>query len=425
MTIRFNRHAVLSATAVLAVSALANAKPGTHAPAVATWDTRASSVVLGGGLGVAGAATYNHGSYYANFTNTSGVLSSQFGVHYVGQREPDLGSEKSPALYGASGTATAVFNFPLAGRYDDGLQRLGLGMYLGGAPTVLISGPQNFLSAPLVAGFGLPWSPAKFITITPWIEGSFSLDLDSRLKKVKYDPSLAKDYVSVDQDKLNAAIAAATADGNATQEELAKAVADATTIDFTADDARKVVGDLVELDFGAHLGARAGLMLSMHAGTTLDFNINLMQTWLGTAFGSGNATVLGASVLLHWDAVVPGALPPDKRLEREPCDAVERRFKTCNESYEWLRPPDAKRAKKCLADEKARAEKAKTAPPEPPAPAQPTTPVDAPSKSTEPSAPVKPPEPTTPPPPAEPVRQPEGGVPPPPTPPAGTRRFPD
>src|SRR6185295_13711640 len=104
------------------ISGTALARPNTHAPAISTWDGRASSVVLGIGHSLGGAGDFTRLSYNANFSSTSGVLSAQFGVHYLTYRDHD----DSVLARGFSAGGVALFNFPLAERFANGIPRTSL-----------------------------------------------------------------------------------------------------------------------------------------------------------------------------------------------------------------------------------------------------------------------------------------------------------
>src|SRR5262249_26559855 len=140
---------------------------------------------------------FNTFSYNANFTSTTGKLSAQFGIHYLNFM-PNGGDSKAHGV-GASGTA--LFVFPVAGRYDDGVPKAALSFDLGAVPTAYVSGQRNFMTLPLVFGFGVPLSPARAITITPWYELAPSVNLDTVFhpaditvdpNTVQYDPNTGK-----------------------------------------------------------------------------------------------------------------------------------------------------------------------------------------------------------------------------------------
>ena len=151
------------AISALCVPRIASATAGTHAPAVSTYDTRASSIVFAYRRGFGSGGSFNTFSYNANFTSTTGRLSAQFGIHYVNYAAPS----SAVVAHGVAGSGVAVMVFPITDRYADGVPRAALALHLGGVPTAYISGERNFLTLPFVLGFGVPLSPAKFVTITP------------------------------------------------------------------------------------------------------------------------------------------------------------------------------------------------------------------------------------------------------------------
>jgi hypothetical protein len=280
---RHNPLAALPAALVLAfcllVPELAVARPNTHAPAVSTWDPRASSVVAGLGRAVSGDGSFSFTSYNANFSSTNGVLSAQFGVHYV-----TLESTRGAAIArGVSAGGVALISLPLASRYENGVPKSSFAFYIGGVPTAMFSGQLNFISVPLVLGVGLPLSPSPYVTLRPWVELSPGLNFDTRI-----------DAISTD-----AAVQAAM-DGTLTRDE---------------------VEDLVEqglnIERETTVGKRAGLSLAVHLGERVDIDGNLM---LGA--GRPGALSLGAALVFRWDAMVHNLDRADRR-DGEPESCVE------------------------------------------------------------------------------------------------------
>ena len=93
----------------------AQALPGTHAPAISTYDTRASSVVLAYRHTASDAGPLNTFSYNANFSNSTGILSAQFGIHYVNF----AAKANDSTAHGVGASGVALFVFPLAARWAD------------------------------------------------------------------------------------------------------------------------------------------------------------------------------------------------------------------------------------------------------------------------------------------------------------------
>ncbi|HTM44576.1 MAG TPA: hypothetical protein VL137_06450, partial [Polyangiaceae bacterium] len=158
---RQNSHWVLAVAALLGGvlhAPVAHARPGTHPAAVSSFDTRASSVALAYRRGFMTGGGYNHVSYNADFTSTTGVVNAQFGLHYL-----NFKAHNEAAANGVAGGAIAMFNVPLTRRLDNGLPVVSVAPYLGIVPTALISGQQSFLSFPAVLGLALPMSPAPFL----------------------------------------------------------------------------------------------------------------------------------------------------------------------------------------------------------------------------------------------------------------------
>jgi hypothetical protein len=260
-------------------AAPAVARPNTHAPAISTWDARASSVVLGYGSSLGGAGEFTRLTYSANFSSTSGVLSAQFGVHYLTYRD----HEDSVLARGVSAGGVALFNFPLAERFGNGVPRSSFDFYVGGVPTALISGQLNFISVPLVIGVGVPVSPTPWLSIEPWAELSPGLNFDTRIEAVS-----------------TASAVQSAMDGTLTRAE----------VEDLVDEGLKITEETT-------VGKRAGVSLTAHLGERVDLGLSLA---LGAGHtGSGS---LGAALVVRWDAMVPGvrrATQPaagDTELER-------------------------------------------------------------------------------------------------------------
>ncbi|MCS6760333.1 MAG: hypothetical protein MO852_16450, partial [Candidatus Devosia euplotis] len=151
----------------MSFAAPALARPGTHAPAISTWDTRASSVAFHAKLGFLPGGHFRNYSYNANFTSTSGNLSAQFGLHYLTlNRGPETDEQsgqetKRNTQHGASASATGLLSIPFTGRTDNGIPTAAIGIYFGAVPALLTSGNLNDLTIPLVLGLGVPYSPHK------------------------------------------------------------------------------------------------------------------------------------------------------------------------------------------------------------------------------------------------------------------------
>jgi hypothetical protein len=336
----------------------AGATGGAHAPAVSTYDTRASSVVLAYRHGFSDAGSFNTFSYNANFTSTSGRLSAQFGIHYVNFLQQDADAR----AHGVAGSGVAVLEFPVAGRFVDGVPKVAVALHLGGVPTAYISGERNFLTVPFVLGFGLPLSPVRQLTFTPWYELAVATNVDTvvRPEGVTIDAS----SVQVDPTTGTASLAP-----GAVQDALSKGV----TVDLTV-----------------NVPMRLGLEAALHLGKSVDLNLYGMLSTLGGAFSGDSVTTVGASLVVRWDDVVPAVLPKPAVEEHESCETTERRFRACPNARFWLTPEQRGHATPAAAP---------TVPvPTTPAPAPappPTTPSAAPPPSA-PPAPTAPAAPTAP-----------------------------
>jgi hypothetical protein len=170
---------------ILAFTSQAWALAGTHPIVVSSWDARASNVSLEYRHGFMKGGGFNDVAYNADFSSTTGTLSAQFGLHYVNF----IAKEGDPTAHGLAATATALFHLPLTRRLDNGLPTVGLVFHVGSAPTTLVSGSLNYVTIPLVLGVGVPLSPSKIITFTPWFELSPSVNLDTEVKPYELDPA--------------------------------------------------------------------------------------------------------------------------------------------------------------------------------------------------------------------------------------------
>lgn len=278
----------------------AEAKPGTHAPSVSTWDSRASTIVPGAMLGFFSGGHLHFFSYNSNFTSTTGNLLAQFGIHYANYKA----DEATPTAHGLAGSAVAMFSKPLGQRYDNGVPKAALGFYIGGVPTVLISGQYNFLTIPAVFGLGVPLSPSKMITLTPFIEASPSMNLDTVINpyNLKLDPNVNPlTRVNVVTGEIN----------------------------FTKEEIEKIVNDAVKIDVSFAVGLRGGLNVSAHLNETVDLNLTGTMSSIGSAFKGPAAGFVGLNLVIRWDDIVPAVLPAERRVMKESCDVIEQRFQSC------------------------------------------------------------------------------------------------
>jgi hypothetical protein len=294
-----------------AVCALASSKPasaeaaGTHAPSVSTYDTRASSIVFAYRHGFSNSASFNTFSYNANFTSTTGRLSAQFGIHYVNFKQNDADTR----AHGVGGSGVAVLEYPISGRWDDGVPKVALALHLGGVPTAYISGERNFLTIPFVLGFGVPLSPHKMVTITPWYELAISANVDTivRPEGVTIDSSV----VVFDPQTQTASLKPGAVETALRQG--------------------------VTIDVGVSVPMRAGLQGTLHLGRSADLDLYGMLSTQGGAFSGESVKTLGAALVIRWDDIVPAVLPPAE-APSESCEATERRFRACPNSRYWLTP---------------------------------------------------------------------------------------
>jgi hypothetical protein len=284
--------------ASLFVAGAARAEPGTHGPAISTWDTRASSVVVGFRPGFLDGGHFDIFSYNANFTATNGKLSSQFGLHYLNLRH-DSGLA---VMHGVGATATALFNIPTTDRFDDGTPKFAVGLYIGAAPSALLNERSSNMSIPFPVGIGLPWAPAKAVYIAPWFEASPGVHLDTRIRDstLPIDPALF------------------TTNG--------------TSVTISDAAVKQILDSSVDYHVTGSVGFRAGLDIGVRLGPSVDLNLNGMMGSLGGAFGGKFVGWVGGGFAFRWDNVVAAVLPPGKRLLDVDCADIDTRYRSCHET---------------------------------------------------------------------------------------------
>ena len=94
----------------------------------------------------------------------------------------------------------------------------------------------------------------------------------------------------------------------------------------------------VTVDLSFKVPMRAGLDGSIHLGESVDFNLYSGVSSLGGGFQGTSVLTAGAGLTFRWDDIVPAVLPVERRLDREGCDAIEGRFRSCPNSRNWLSP---------------------------------------------------------------------------------------
>ncbi len=286
---------------VVCVAALASgraqAMPGTHPPIVSTWDTTASSLHGGFTGGVFNGGHLHFGSYASSFSSTSGNISAQFGVHYANYRE----GAGLDVAHGGAGSAAFVYSAPLLQRHPTGLPRLALGFYLGLAPTLLVAIQRNYAWIPAAVGVGLPIAPTRFLSLVPWFELAGGVSIDTVIRPTAFTAADAATYIDANK----------------------------RTVNFSQADIDKLVRDAVQVDLSGAVSARGGLKITTHLARTVDLGLDLGLASQGKAFAGPPIFVVGGSLLLHWDAVVPAVLTARERLGNEKCEDVQERSREC------------------------------------------------------------------------------------------------
>jgi hypothetical protein len=303
--------------------------------------------------GFSDAGSFNTFSYNANFTSTTGRLSAQFGIHYVNFKQADA----DVRAHGIAGSGVAVLEFPVAGRYEDGVPKMAVALHLGSVPTAFISGERNFLTVPFVLGFGLPMSPAPFLTFTPWYELAISANVDTIVRP---------EGVTIDSTdvQIDPATGMASLKPGAVQSALSKGVT---------------------IDVGVSVPMRLGLEAAFHLGKSADLNFYGMFSTLGGAFSGDSVKTVGAALVVRWDDIVPTVLPKSGPETSESCAATEQHFRACPNSRFWLTPEQRGQTPQPSPTPAATAPAPTPLPATPPAAAAPPRPQPAPSPAPAPS----------------------------------------
>jgi hypothetical protein len=291
----------------LLVPAMALALAGVHSFAVSTWDTTRSTVVLSYHHGfLLEGGTTNFAGYNANFSSTSGRLSAQFGLNYVGYRPDDIRF----SLNGISGSAVAVYGIPVGKRYKNGVPKVSFDFFAGSTPTALFSGEYNYVSIPLNMGFGIEINPVKFLSIVPWFELAPSFNLDT---VINYD-NMQKYIEGLTEDDINVVY---RPDGT---------IESVTVKDGTVD---KMISESVDLDFSFDLRMRGGLQMVFNLGDRVDLQIDGAVAQVGHNFYSKPTIFAGGALVFAWDDAPIGILPKEEQLKNIPCNSIMYRARQC------------------------------------------------------------------------------------------------
>ncbi|MCU0662072.1 MAG: hypothetical protein MUC50_07070 [Myxococcota bacterium] len=307
---RLNRASVIvgALMALAAVCPSAHAMSGTHAFPVSTFDTSASTVVFEFNAGFGGQYRLLTAGHSANFTSTTGNHSAQFGMHYLNLTAPvDIGTGTKDNLvaHGLSGTIISLHSIPFRGRHENGLPKLALAIFYGVAPAAVFSLSYNYISLPVVLGLGLPITPHKVISITPWLEASPSVNFDTIIKKYNPESVNWNDSVTVDP-----------------------TTGEVTGVDLDPNMVSDIIQESVEIDISGGMTLRGGLNIAIHIGR-VDLQLSGAAANIGPGFGRTAVFYGGVQLVYAWDHPPPTVLPVEKRLMYESCEDVEKRFQRC------------------------------------------------------------------------------------------------
>ena len=290
----------LSAASALLVLALASdvtgrtdALPQPHA----TFDPRASSIVLSFDQAYSDRGDVLWAGYISNFSSTSGNLSSQFGVHYL--RDTTLGPYIGNGL---AASAMTHYSVPLGRRWDNGVPRGALVLFGGPVPAVVAAGIGGWVQLPMSLGAAIGWSPLPGISLHGWAELLGGVRVEARAEPLELIVDVAKQKV----------------------DETTRVTDQQVEVTLTAEDVEEVVNKAVRWQWRWWTGWRAGLNLKGDMGRHAEVNLRL-------AFSADPrndlVTWFGATLVYRWDDIVPAVLPigrllrkrsrRDRRRERE------------------------------------------------------------------------------------------------------------
>ncbi len=302
--------------------ALVKALAGTHSFAVSTWDTTRSTVSLSYHHGfILDGGYINMAGYNANFTSTTGKLSSQFGLNYIGIKPPEI----DKLLNGVSGSAVAVYGIPIGKRYENGMPKVSFNLFLGSVPTLLFSGEYNYATIPINAGLGIEFNPLKALSIVAWFEIAPSFNLDT---EIHYD-NLQKYLESVTEDDLEIIY---NPDGT---------VKSVKVKDYVIDE---MLSESLQLQFSFAFRMRGGLQLVFNLGDRVDLQFEGSIAQVGANFDSKSTIFAGGSFIFAWDDTPSRILSAKKKLENIPCSSIIKRAETCP-AYKKMQKQQKNRSK--------------------------------------------------------------------------------
>ena len=292
------------------------ARSGAYVPVVASFDTRASSVVGAYNYGWLAGGSMNTASYVVTFASTSGTFSGQFGAHYIGLNPTD---SSEPSSYGLAATGLMLWSIPVSERYDNGVPVVALNFYGALAPTGLVAGPRNSFTLPVPIGVGFSVSPLPWLSLTPWVEVAPSLNAYNEFQSVTLSSEDVQGYLN--------------ADGS---------------LSITEEDVTNLLLQTVSLEVNFTPPVRAGIELSAHLSRRLDLNLNASIGSTGTFLGGDSIAFVGGSLQFHWDEIVPSVLPPETANTLERCEAAAKMCHLVPESSKPIKttPMPAAGAKK-------------------------------------------------------------------------------
>ena len=285
------------------------AKPGTHGRAISTWDTTRSTLspsyhrgfILEGG-------SANQVAYNATFTSTTGKLSAQFSVQYM-----NLSPDELPwTLHGGGVSAAVLYGIPMGERYSNGLPRAALSFFGGIVPAIQTNGTHSFTTFPVVFGLGFEFSPIRLISITPWMEGAVSFNLDTVFRYNAFQDRISEGSIEDVQIEYGP-------DGQIVNVSVQNGVVD------------DLIDEVIQYDTSLAFRIRGGLTVSVNLGDRMDFQVNGTVAQMGNDFDAPPTICIGGAFVFAWDDAPLLILPEEKRAETLSCGAAGARYRNCGQ----------------------------------------------------------------------------------------------
>jgi hypothetical protein len=304
------------------------AKPGTHGRAISTWDTTRSTLSASYHRGfILEGGSANQVAYNATFTSTTGKLSAQFSVQYM-----NLSPDELPwTLHGGGVSAAVLYGIPMGERYSNGLPRAALSIFGGIVPAIQTNGTHSFTTFPVVFGLGFEFSPIRLISITPWVEGAVSFNLDTVFRYNAFQDRISEGSIEDVQIEYGP-------DGQIVNVSVQNGVVD------------DVIDEVIQYDTALSFRIRGGLTIAVNLGDRMDFQVNGTVAQMGNDFDAPPTICIGGAFVFAWDDAPLLILPEEKRAATLSCGAAGARYRDCGQ-YRALLEQTRKEERKKVQDE--------------------------------------------------------------------------